>query len=193
MSQRGSRATLLAMMNVLVAYSSKHGSTAEIAEVIADKIRESGLNVDCKRLSEVESLKDYGAVVLGSALYVNHWRGEASRFLHKHAQELSERLLWVFSSGPVGESAHQIPSAELEPKRIIAKVEALGARQHVVFAGRVPIEPHGPLERVLVLSTPRQFRDRREWVEIRAWAAGIAAELADSDRAVTQDGPSRRS
>ena len=34
-------------MKILVAYASKRGSTAEIAEAIAEILRESGLEVDC--------------------------------------------------------------------------------------------------------------------------------------------------
>ncbi len=54
-------------MRVLVAYASKRGSTAEIAEVIAATLRQEGLEVDCKRAGETGDLDAYGAVVLGSA------------------------------------------------------------------------------------------------------------------------------
>ncbi len=57
------------------------------------------------------------------------------------------------------------------------RVEQLGAHAHVVFGGRVPAEPHGPLERATVQRTPPEYPDRRDWEEIRAWAAGIATEL----------------
>lgn len=170
---------------VLIGYASKHGSTAEIAEIIADKMRESGLNVDCRPLSEIDSLSGYDAVVLGSALYVNRWRHEARRFLHRHAEVLSKRPLWVFSSGPVGESSRALEPASLEPKRVAAEVERLGAREHVVFGGRVPTEPHGPLEHAPVRGTPEQYRDRRYWAEIREWAARIAGALVTSDQPVT--------
>ena len=173
------------MTRVLIGYASKHGSTAEIAEVIADKMRESRLQVDCRPLSEIDSLKDYDAVVRGCALYINAWRHEARRFLHQHADELSERPLWVFSSGPVGESAGALEPASLDPKRVMAEVERLGAREHVVFGGRLPTAPHGPLERALVRRTPERYRDRRYWAEIREWAARIADALVTSDQAVT--------
>jgi hypothetical protein len=34
------------------------------------------------------------------------------------------------------------------------------------------------VERAMVEGTPKELRDRRDWVEIRAWAAAIASELA---------------
>jgi menaquinone-dependent protoporphyrinogen oxidase len=165
-------------MKVLVAQASKHGSTAEIAQAVADAMRQTGLEVDCKAVGEVKSLEPYDAVVLGSAVYMRRWRGDARRFLRKHGRELSRRPFWVFSSGPIGEPREdEKGSPWLEPPRIVEKVERLGAREHVVFGGRVPTEPHGPAQRSMVENTPPEYRDRRDWDEIRAWAAGVGSEL----------------
>lgn len=165
------------MKNVLVAYASKRGSTAEIAEAIADKLREGGLAVDCVPAEEVATVEPYDAVVLGSAVYVKHWRGDARQFLRRHAGGLSRRPFWAFSSGPVGEAGSAVDPAWVEPSRIVERLEDLGVREHVVFGGRLPTAPTNPLERALVERTPRAYHDRRDWAEIRAWASGIGAEL----------------
>ena len=88
---------------VLVAYASKHGATAEIAEAIAAELRERGLTTDCRRVDDVKELAGYAAVVLGSAVYMKRWRHEARALLHRHARELAELPFWIFSSGPFGE------------------------------------------------------------------------------------------
>ena len=157
--------------------ASKRGSTAEIADAIADALRQSGLNVDCKPADEVVSLDSYDAVVLGSAVYMKRWRGDAKHFLRKHGDELSRLPFWVFSSGPVGDPVKAPDRSWLEPPRIIGRAQQLGVRDHVVFGGRVPTEPHGPIERSMLKNTPEQYRDRRDWDEIRAWARRIASEL----------------
>jgi menaquinone-dependent protoporphyrinogen oxidase len=167
--------------NVLVAYASKRGSTAEIAEFVAGVLRDSGLSVDCTPADEVRSLEPYDAVVLGSAVYAKHWRGDARHFLRHLGGELSRRPFWVFSSGPVGDPAKDPNPAWLEPPRTMDRVERLGARVHVVFGGRVPAEPHGPLERAMVQNTPPEYRDRRDWDEIGAWSSGIADQLGGRD------------
>lgn len=164
------------MAKVLVAYASKRGSTAEIAETIATALREPGHAVDCAEAGTVAGLGGYDAVVLGSAVYMRRWRGGARRFLRVHRHELEGIPWWVFSSGPTGDPARDNP-AWTEPGRTMRTVERLGAREHVVFGGSMPAEPHGRIERSMVEGTPAEWRDRRDWEEIRAWARGIAAQL----------------
>jgi menaquinone-dependent protoporphyrinogen oxidase len=165
--------------HVLVAYASKHGSTAEIAEAIASTIRAEGHEVELSEAGEVGGLEGIDAVVLGSAVYMKRWRREAKRFLRRYGDRLAERPFWVFSSGPVGEeSEEQMDSDWVEPPRIIERIEALGARDHVAFGGRLPDEPGGFMERAMVKGTPDEFRDRRDWDRIREWARGIANGLS---------------
>ncbi len=164
-------------MTVLVAYASKRGSTAEIAETIAATLRREGLGVCLEPAGEVRSLEPYDAVVLGSAVYMKRWRGDARHFLKKHRKALRRRPFWVFSSGPVGDPAQDDPGW-IEPAKLVEKVEELGGRGHAVFGGRVPEEPRGMMERAMAEGIPEEFRDRRDWDEIRAWAKQIAANLA---------------
>jgi menaquinone-dependent protoporphyrinogen oxidase len=105
-------------MNVLVAFASKHGPTAEIAEAVADRLRASGLTVECRRATDVTSVERYDAVVLGSAVSMRRWRRGARRFLRRHADALAQRPLWIFSSGPAGDPAGDDP-AWTEPERTI--------------------------------------------------------------------------
>jgi menaquinone-dependent protoporphyrinogen oxidase len=165
------------MDHVLVAYASKRGSTAEIADAIATALRRSGLVVDCKPVHDVGSLADYDALVLGSAVYMKRWQGDAKHFLRKHADELTELPFWVFSSGPVGDPDKSSDPSWLEPPRIIDRATQMGVRGHVVFGGRVPAEPRGPIERSMVKNTPEAYRDRRDWDEIHRWAEQVACEL----------------
>jgi len=113
-------------------------------------------------------------VVLGSAVYMKRWRHEAAALLHRRARELAERPFWIFSSGPVGE--HPDPTWA-EPPKIVKAAERLGVRDHVVFGGRLPLEPGGFVEKAMVRDTPPDVSDLRDWDRIRAWAAVIAEAL----------------
>jgi menaquinone-dependent protoporphyrinogen oxidase len=159
------------MTRILVAHASKHGSTAEIAEAVAATLRESDLEVDCVPAGEVRSLEGYDAVVLGSAVYMRRWRGDARHLLRRERRALSGMPFWVFSSGPVGDPADDDPKW-LEPARLMERAEELGVREHVVFGGR--LSPEHRMARTM----PPEFHDRRDWDEIRTWARAVARALA---------------
>jgi menaquinone-dependent protoporphyrinogen oxidase len=163
-------------MTVLVAYASKRGSTREIAETVAATLRREGMGVCLEPTGEVRSLDRYDAVVLGSAVYMERWRGDARDFLKKHRKALRQMPFWAFSSGPVGNPADD-DADWLQPPKLVEKIEDLGGRGHVVFGGRVPTEPQGKIEKAMVEMTPKEYRDRRDWDEIRAWTKQVASAL----------------
>ena len=103
------------MARVLIAFASKRGSTAEIADAVAKAIREAGHIVDCRPADGVKNLGPYDAVVLGSAVYMKRWRGDAKHFVRKHSKELADLPFWVFSSGPVGDPAKDSDPSWYEP------------------------------------------------------------------------------
>jgi menaquinone-dependent protoporphyrinogen oxidase len=57
-------------IRVLVAYASKYGATAEIAEKIGQVLRQAGLQVDVSPVNHISDLTPYRAIVLGSAIYM---------------------------------------------------------------------------------------------------------------------------
>ena len=69
---------------VLVAVSSRHGSTDELARKIAATIAEHGLAVDVRPMDEVDTVFPYEALVLGSAVYMGRWLRDAREFVDLH-------------------------------------------------------------------------------------------------------------
>lgn len=90
-------------MTILVAVASKHGSTREIAQVIADELRTAHLAVDLQDAGAVGDIAGYDAVILGSAVYMGSWLPDAhSELAQRHHAALATLPVWVFSSGPLG-------------------------------------------------------------------------------------------
>ena len=65
----------------LVAYASRAGSTAEVAEAIGRTLAEDGAQVDVRLVKEVADLSPYRAVVAGSAIQGGKWLPEAMQFV----------------------------------------------------------------------------------------------------------------
>ena len=160
---------------VLVAYASKHSSTAEIAERIATEMREAGCAAEVRPAGEVRDLSGYDAVILGSAVYAKRWRPAARAFARRHARALKDLPVWLFSSGPLG-APEEHPTAPMPPfaERLAAHV---GAREHVMFGGRVPLDPSNFVERAMLKNTPAGKRDARDWPAIDAWARDVAEQV----------------
>jgi menaquinone-dependent protoporphyrinogen oxidase len=162
----------------VLAYGTKHGATREIADAIAKTLRAAGLEVDLQRARRVRSVKPYRAVVLGSAVYAGRWRRDASRLLRRSG--LRERDVWLFSSGPVGESKSDPEQFErmTKPPRVQRIAADIGAREHVVFGGMVA-EDAGFIRKKMARRIPPELRDLRDWDAIETWANAIAATLTE--------------
>ncbi|MET9881827.1 flavodoxin domain-containing protein [Streptomyces sp. NPDC006430] len=161
---------------VLVAYGSKHGATAGIAEQIGRSLREDGLDAVVLPADDVDDVRGYDAVVLGGALYAGHWSGKAKRCAERNADSLKHRPVWLFSSGPVDSSAEQ---HDIAPVPAVARqMERLGAREHVTFGGSITASTPGLIARAMVRKG--KGGDFRNPERIQTWAHHISAELAAS-------------
>ena len=64
--------------------------------------------------------------------------------------------------------------------KFVRRLDAqIGVQEHVVFGGRVPLEPSNFVERSMLEKTPKALSDLRDWDEIRAWAQKIAAAMRE--------------
>lgn len=89
------RTAVAAPARVLVAYATRHGSTSQLAEWIAEEVREAGAEVDVAPVTADPSPGDYHAVVLGGPMILG-WHKDGRRFLKRHAGELAGRPTALF-------------------------------------------------------------------------------------------------
>lgn len=156
---------------VLVAYATKLGSTAEIAEAMAQVLRDSGHRALAVPVRDITNLDDWDAVVLGSALYSAMWQRDARRFVDRFRVQLAERPLWLFSSGPLD---RRLAKADQPITPNAAEITAgLGARGHHTFGGRLSSSADVAPQ---VLQTHR-LGDFRDWQQIVEYAYRIGREL----------------
>lgn len=166
------------MTTALVAYATVSGGTGEIAGWIAAELRDAGLDVRLAPAGEVDDVAGYDALVLGGAIYAGGWHNDARRFAKRFAGRFDGRPVWLFSSGPLDDSADH---AELPPgPQVEAAMRALGARGQVTFGGRLSDEARGWLGFVSRrMAREGHGGDFRNPERVRAWARQIAAELKE--------------
>ncbi len=154
---------------VLVTYTTRYGSTQEVAEAIAATFREHGLKVEVQPASEVRTLEGYGAVVLGAALYAGQWHQDARRFLKRQRTALSERPIAIFALGPLSSAEKERQGSREQLEHALAKFPWLAPVAVELFGGVInPAKLHFPFNHM-------PAGDARDWTAIHAWAGKLAA------------------
>lgn len=168
---------------ILVAYATRNGSTAGVAEAIAQTLADSGAQVDVRPMQDVTDLTPYRAVVAGSAIRGAQWLPEAMQFMRTHRAALAQRPFAMFTVcmtlAMKNSEKYRAGVADwLAPVRALVKPVHEG-----YFAGVLDIK------QVESLGDKLKFRlsialgvwsegDHRDWDAIRAWAADLKPLLA---------------
>jgi menaquinone-dependent protoporphyrinogen oxidase len=161
-------------MTLLIAYASKHGSTREIAERIAEKLRQLGKQAETRSVDAVSDPESYEALVIGSAVYYGSWLKEATEWVCRNQAVLAARPVWLFSSGPLGT---EVKDTEPQPKELAEFRETIGPRDQRIFFGALEHSRLSFAERMMVKAVRAPEGDFRDWQAIEAWAASIARDL----------------
>ncbi len=147
---------------VLVAYATKLGSTAEIAEAIAQVLRDGGHHALALPARDVRSLDDWDAA---------YWRKDARLFTERFREDLKVRPLWLFSGGPLD---RRLARADQPITPHGAEITAgLGARSHRTFGGR--LSPGAAVDAHVLLT--HRSGDYRDWQSIVDYAYRIGRDL----------------
>jgi menaquinone-dependent protoporphyrinogen oxidase len=158
---------------LLVAYATKKGSVAEVAEFIADTLRDRGHRVDVQPAREVKSVHGYDQVVLGGALYMGRWHADAKRFLTVHHEALGALPVAIFAMGPLTTEDKDVTAARGQLDRALHAQPDVTPVSVAIFGGVVdPAKLHFPFNHM-------PATDARDWDAIRDWALEIEAKAGD--------------
>ena len=153
---------------VLIAYGSRHGSTAETADAVAGMLRERGLEVDVSEAARVATLDGCDAVVVAGSLYTGRWHRDSREFIRRFADELAAMPVAIFAMGPKTSEADDLASARKQLELALRKLPDVGADPVAIFGGVIdPAKLHFPFSR-------RPATDAREWGAIQDFADAFA-------------------
>jgi len=162
--------------SILIAYGTKAGSTAEIAEYMGELFREKGALVDVLPVEQVRDLTPYCGVILGTATRVGKPLNSVLKFVREFEYSLEPLAVAYFVVGIAMREdtpEHRAQAeAVLEPLRQIKKPCMEG-----LFAGKVEYAKIEQPWRTLVSHNKEDEigeGDWRDWDAIRAWVHDLS-------------------
>ena len=163
---------------ILVAYASRAGSTAGVAEAIGKTLGESGAPVEVRLMKDVTDLAPYRAVVAGSAIQGGKWLPEAMQFMQTHQAALARKpfaafLVCMTLSMPAADKYRQGVADWLNPVRALVKPVSEGLFAGALDIGKVPSFGDRLKFRLSVAFGVWSEGDHRDWNAIRAWADSV--------------------
>jgi menaquinone-dependent protoporphyrinogen oxidase len=161
---------------VLVAYASKKGSTAGIAEAVAKELRSAGHTADVAEMGTVSSLEGYDAVVIGAPVYAGKVMGEVASFAKHHRDGLARLPLAGFVTGiaPVFPKTGDVKDFT---DQLVAALQPATPVTVTMFAGTLDPAKLSLVERGLTSILKVPTGDFRDWNSIAEWAKGLPGIL----------------
>lgn len=193
------------MKKILVTYVTHSGTTRDVATAIAEEITKTGFETEVRELNEVSLPGEYSAVVLGAPMIMG-WHRAALKFLRQNKTELARLPLAVFVTAmslgtdpkpdAPGVAIHvdaKLAVAPRNPKALTFKEGYTSVRNYTrpilaeapaslkaigLFGGRLDYYRLKLLEVLFVmLVVGAKPGEKRDWADIRAWAAALPAQL----------------
>lgn len=161
---------------ILVAYATRYGSTAEVAEAIGDELRKTGVEVDVQPIDDILDLSRYRAVIIGSPIYMGKWLPEAQVFVERHQQYLRGIPVAYFAVGltVAGETPDAIRKAEASMSQVRMLVNPVDIG---IFPGRLESSRLSAADRAIIKLVRAKTGDFRDWGAVRAWAQALHPKI----------------
>jgi len=168
--------------SILIAYDTKHGATATIAEKISETLCQQGFRVDVRMARNVDDIAGYDAVIAGSPIYNFYWLPEGLFFLFKHQEELAERPLFLFITCTYLKDENDTPerragAVDLYIKPLLGLLPGLEPLDIGILSGEFSYAELYPYERFRMILSGFPEGDFRNGDKIAAWAESIAEHL----------------
>ena len=161
---------------ILVAYASRKGSTAGIAQAIGKELISEGYTVDVSEMKSVTSLAGYNAVVIGAPVYTGKVTGDVAAFVTANKNGLSRLPVAGFVAGiaPVYPKTGDVKGFIDQLVTALAPISPVAV---TMFAGTLDISKMNFVERSLTSLMKVPTGDFRDWDAIAAWARTLAGKM----------------
>jgi menaquinone-dependent protoporphyrinogen oxidase len=159
---------------VLVAYTSRTGSTAEIAQAIAKELEATGNSIEVAEMKGIDTIEGYRAVVIGAPIYMAAIEKDVAHFVGQHRNGLTGVPVAAFVVG-IAPVDHRVGSVEEVLGKLRAALDPVKPVSVTMFAGRLELARMSFVQRTMTGLMKVLTGDFRDWEAIRAWARGLPA------------------
>jgi menaquinone-dependent protoporphyrinogen oxidase len=161
---------------VLIAYTSRRGSTEEIARGIGTELEAAGNSVEVADMKGIASVEGYRAVVIGAPVYLAQVEKPLPAFVARNREGLLKVPVAAFAVGiaPVNPKVGSVDEVLGKLRAALDPVQPVAV---TMFAGRLEMSRMSFVERTLVGAMKVLTGDFRDWDAIRAWARELPAVL----------------
>lgn len=172
-------------MKIAMIYASEHGSCAEIAGFVGERLGNEGWQVEVWNARDKEDfeISDYDVVILGSPIYKGIFHGDMLRLLVRGKSLLKAKSIFVWVACvrvlEPGGLAHVEKHYISQDVHDLHPIEPIG-----VFAGKLDYHQLNEEDRWAFYlrydgeTLMRQFDgDFRDWDAIGAWTDGVVTHL----------------
>ena len=167
--------------SILIAYATKYGSTAEVAEFAGGRLRELGHQAEVRPARDVHALDGYGAVLVAAPYYIGSILKDARAFLDTHRKALEAMPVAFLTLGPL-RSSDDMAQARAQIDKTLVGLPWFQPVAAEMFVGKYdPAKLRFPDSLAAkVKGTPLWgvgAHDDRDWDAIRAWVDGLPAAM----------------
>jgi len=160
---------------VLIAYASRAGSTAEVADRIGETLKGLGFDVEVKNVKEVDSIDQYDTIIIGSAVRMFRLLPETIRFANRFKEKLENKTLAYFivclTMYEDTEKSRAQAQTYLKPLLEIKEPVSIG-----LFGGKMDYNKLSFIWRILFKGRVPEG-DFRDWDSITDWSNSLSRKL----------------
>jgi menaquinone-dependent protoporphyrinogen oxidase len=160
---------------ILVAFETSKGSTAEIAQAIAEEFRSGGWDAQAVSIDNSPLSEEYDHVVLGGSIYMGSIKGVRG-YVDKNLEKLRERLAGAFAVG-MSFAADDKEKHTAGKKALENAITPLPLRHLGYFAGKLDTSKLSIIQKAIIKIVRSPVGDLRNWEKINQWTREIMDSL----------------
>ena len=173
------------MSKTLLLYSSVHGQTRKICDVMAKQLGALGHQVTMAAIDDAPDLADFDRVAIGASIRHGKHNPAVFDYIRQHQQQLESKANGFFSVSLVARKQEKnTPETNPYMQAFLAKTE-WKPKQLAVFGGNLDYQGYGAMDRNIIRfimwitkgpTDPNTCIEYTDWGKVQEFAEQLAAQ-----------------